>query len=129
LTLFGTSIFFFIATIAGVLGQGPLGYFSDQYDRRRVIVVTTFGSSAFALLSILTSNVPFQNVYYLDELAFKKIVFFFAVGLYSSLCFPLFSLNLAHTNDFVPKSTFETAGGGLHFLFGFGYSSGPILCS
>ena len=104
LSLFETSILLFIATIAGVFGQGPIGYFSDQYDRRRVIIVTTFGSSALALLSILTSNDPIQNIYYMDELAFKKIVFFIAVGLYSSLCLPLFSLNLAHTNDFVPKS-------------------------
>ena len=73
-----------------MFGQGPIGYFSDQYDRRRVIIVTTFGSSALALLSILTSNDPIQNIYYMDELAFKKIVFFIAVGLYSSLCLPLF---------------------------------------
>ncbi len=128
-TLFETSILLFIATIAGVLGQGPIGYFSDQYDRRRVIVVTTFGSSALALLSILTSNDPIQNIYYMDELAFKKIVFFIAVGLYSSLCLPLFSLNLAHTNDFVPKSKFVAAGGGLQLIFGVGAISGPILCS
>ncbi|WP_440614658.1 MFS transporter [Candidatus Pelagibacter sp. HIMB1748] len=129
LTLFETSILLFIATIAGVLSQGPIGYFSDQYDRRRVIIVTTFGSSALALLSILTSNDPIQNIYYMDELAFKKIVFFIAVGLYSSLCLPLFSLNLAHTNDFVPKSKFVAAGGGLQLIFGVGAISGPILCS
>ena len=129
LSLFETSILLFIATIAGVFGQGPIGYFSDQYDRRRVIIVTTFGSSALALLSILTSNDPIQNIYYMDELAFKKIVFFIAVGLYSSLCLPLFSLNLAHTNDFVPKSKFVAAGGGLQLIFGVGAISGPILCS
>ena len=65
----------------------------------------------------------------MDELAFKKIVFFIAVGLYSSLCLPLFSLNLAHTNDFVPKSKFVAAGGGLQLIFGVGAISGPILCS
>ena len=91
--------------------------------------MTTFGSSALALLSILTSNDPIQNIYYMDEFAFKKIVFFIAVGLYSSLCLPLFSLNLAHTNDFVPKSKFVAAGGGLQLIFGVGAISGPILCS
>ena len=49
--------------------------------------------------------------------------------MYSSLCLPLFSLNLAHTNDFVPKSKFVAAGGGLQFIFGVGAISGPILCS
>ena len=42
---------------------------------------------------------------------------------------PLFSLNLAHTNDFVPKEKFVAAGGGLQFIFGIGAISGPIICS
>ncbi len=128
-TLVETSILLFIATIAGVIGQGPIGYFSDTFDRRKVIVITTFGSSFLAFVSILTSNDPIQNIYYMDEFAFRKIIFFIAVGLYSSLCLPLFSLNLAHTNDFVPKSKFVAAGGGLQFIFGVGAISGPILCS
>ena len=128
-TLFETSILLFVATIAGVLGQGPIGYFSDIFDRRRVIVITTFGSSLLALIAILTSNHPIQNIYYMDEFAFRKIIFFIAVGLYTSLCLPLFSLNLAHTNDFVPKSKFVAAGGGLQLIFGVGAISGPILCA
>ena len=63
------------------------------------------------------------------NLHFRKIIFFIAVGLYTSLCLPLFSLNLAHTNDFVPKSKFVAAGGGLQLIFGVGAISGPILCS
>ncbi len=128
-SLVETSILLFIATIAGVIGQGPIGYFSDTYDRRKVIVITTFGSCFLAFISILTSNDPIQNIYYMDEFAFRKIIFFIAVGFYSSLCLPLFSLNLAHTNDFVPKSKFVAAGGGLQFIFGVGAISGPILCS
>ena len=62
-------------------------------------------------------------------LSFTKIFFFIAVGLYASLCLPLFSLNLAHTNDFVPKKQFVAAGGGLQLIFGIGAISGPILCS
>ena len=128
-TLLETSILLFISTIAGVIGQGPIGYFSDTFDRRKVIVITTFGSSILAFISILTSNDPIQNIYYLHGFSFKKVLFFIAVGLYSSLCLPLFSLNLAHTNDFVPKSKFVAAGGGLQFIFGIGAISGPILCS
>ena len=82
-----------------------------------------------AFIAILTSNDPIQNIYYMDEFAFRKIIFFIAVGLYTSLCLPLFSLNLAHTNDFVPKSKFVAAGGGLQLIFGVGAISGPILCA
>ncbi len=128
-TLLETSILLFIATISGVVGQGPIGYFSDIYDRRKVIVVTTFAGSALAFLSILSSNDPLQNTYYMDEFALKKILFFLFVGGYTSLCLPLFSLNLAHTNDFVPKEKFVAAGGGLQLIFGIGTISGPIICS
>ena len=48
---------------------------------------------------------------------------------YSGMMLPLFSLNLAHTNDFVPKEKFVAAGGGLQFIFGIGAISGPIICS
>ena len=58
-----------------------------------------------------------------------KIFFFIFIALYSSLCLPLFSLNLAHTNDFVPKEKFVAAGGGLQLIFGIGAIGGPIVCT
>jgi len=127
--LLETSILLFISTISGVLGQWPIGYFSDKYDRRIIIVITTFLAAILAFFSILTSNDPIENIYWLSELHYKKILFFIFVGIYTSLCLPLFSLNLAHTNDFVEKNQFVAAGGGLQLIFGFGAISGPILCS
>ena len=128
-SLFETSILLFISTISGVLGQWPIGFCSDKYDRRTVIVLTTFGAAILSFCSILTANDPIENIYWLKEFHFKKLPFFVFVGLYSSLCLPLFSLNLAHTNDYVPKEKFVAAGGGLQLIFGFGAISGPILCS
>ena len=128
-SLLETSILLFISTISGVLGQWPIGFFSDIYDRRLVIVLTTFGAAFLSFCSILTANDPIENIYWLKEFDFKKILFFIFVGLYSSLCLPLFSLNLAHTNDYVSKEKFVGAGGGLQLIFGFGAISGPILCS
>ena len=78
-----------------------------------------------AFFSILTSNDPLQNTYYMDEFALKNLLFFLFVGAYTSFCLPLFSLNLAHTNDFVPKEKFVAAGGGLQLIFGIGAISGP----
>ena len=88
-TLLETSILLFIATISGVIGQGPIGYFSDLYDRRKVIVITTLGGSALAFLSILSSSDPLQNTYYMNEFALKKLFFFYLLGpilLYACLC-------------------------------------------
>ena len=41
----------------------------------------------------------------------------------------MFSLILAHTNDFIPKEKFVAAGASLQFTFGLGAMSGPFLCS
>ena len=61
------------------------------------------------------------------ELPASKVLFFLTVGLYAGLCLPLFSLNLAHTNDFVPKEKFVAAGGGLQFIFGIGALIAPLI--
>ena len=42
---------------------------------------------------------------------------------------PLFSLNLALVNDYIPKEKFVAAGGGLNIIFGLGAIGGPIMCS
>ena len=62
-TLLETSILLFISTISGVLGQWPIGYISDKYDRRIIIVITTFLAAILAFFSILTSNDPIENMF------------------------------------------------------------------
>ena len=128
-TLFETSILLFMATIAGVIFQGPIGYFSDKYERRKVIVITTALGAMFAFIAIIFGGESLQNMYLSVRLSFSKIVFFISVGLYAGLALPLFSLNLAHTNDYVTKDKFVAAGGGIQLIFGIGAIIGPILCS
>ena len=128
-TVFEISILLFIITLSGVITQGPIGYLSDKYDRRLVIIMSTFLSAIFALLAIIVSGSSLENMYLASELGRSKFLFFLAVGFYSSLALPLFSLNLAHTNDFVPKEKFVAAGGGLQLIFGIGAIGGPIVCT
>jgi len=128
-TLFETSILLFMATIAGVIFQGPIGYFSDKYERRKVIVITTALGAMFAFIAIIFGGESLQNMYLSVRLSFSKIIFFISVGLYAGLALPLFSLNLAHTNDYVTKDKFVAAGGGIQLIFGIGAIIGPILCS
>ena len=118
-----------MATIAGVIFQGPIGYFSDKYERRKVIVITTLFGAMFAFIATIFGGESLQNMYLSVRLSFSKIVFFISVGLYAGLALPLFSLNLAHTNDYVTKDKFVAAGGGIQLIFGIGAIIGPILCS
>ena len=45
------------------------------------------------------------------------------------MCLPLFSLNLAYVNDFLPKEKFVSAGAGLQLIFGISAMFSPFLCS
>ena len=49
--------------------------------------------------------------------------------LFSFCSLPMFSLILAHTNDYIPKEKFVAAGASLQFTFGMGAMGGPFLCS
>ena len=59
----------------------------------------------------------------------SKLHFFIIITVYAGITLCIFSLNLAHTNDFVPKEKFVAAGGGLQFVFGLGAMGGPLFCS
>ena len=96
-----------------------------MYDRRLVIVVSTFGAAIFSLLAIYVS----RQMYLPEWLATSKTWFYIFLILFSFCSLPMFSLILAHTNDYIPKEKFVAAGAGLQFVFGFGAMSGPFLCS
>ena len=47
-TIFEISILLFIITISGALSQAPIGYISDKFDRRLIIIIASAGSAVFA---------------------------------------------------------------------------------
>ena len=124
-TIFEISVITFLLAISGAVAQFPVGKVSDYYDRRKVIVFSTFGAAIF---SILTLSVTGQ-MYLPDGLATSKTWFYIFFILFSFCSLPMFSLILAHTNDYITKDKFVAAGAGLQFTFGLGAISGPFLCS
>ena len=55
-TIFEISVVTFLLAVSGAISQFPIGKLSDIYDRRKVIVFSTFGASIFALLAILANS-------------------------------------------------------------------------
>ena len=55
-TILEISIVTFLLAISGAISQFPVGKISDIYDRRKVIVISTFGAAIFAILAILVSR-------------------------------------------------------------------------
>ena len=128
-TIFEISLLLFLITISGGLFQWPVGYYSDKTDRRKIIIVCTFFAALFCLLSILVSGTSLENMYLATNISADKIMFFIFVALYAGLSIPLFTLNLAYVNDYIPKEKFVAAGGGMQIIFGMGAMTGPFLCS
>ena len=124
-TILEISIVTFLLAISGAIAQFPIGKISDVYDRRKVIVLSTFGAATFALITIFVSG----QMYLPDGLATSKKWFYIFFILFSFCSLPMFSLILAHTNDYITKDKFVAAGAGLQFTFGLGAMSGPFLCS
>ena len=119
------SIVTFLLAISGSIAQLPVGKLSDIYDRRKVIIYSTFGAAIFSIITIIVS----RQMYLPDGLATSKTWFYIFFILFSFCSLPMFSLILAHTNDYISKDKFVAAGAGLQFAFGLGAMSGPFLCS
>ena len=128
-SIFEISLLLFLITVSGGIFQWPIGYYSDKSDRRIIIIFCTFFAALFSLLSIFASGTSLENMYLATSVGVDKIMFFIYVALYAGMAIPLFTLNLAYVNDYIPKEKFVAAGGGMQIIFGMGAMSGPILCS
>ena len=128
-SIFEISLLLFLITIAGALSQWPIGYLSDLYNRRNIIIITTLISAIFCALIFIVSQASLQLMYLATEWGSSKLMFFIFISVYAGASLSLFPLNIAHTNDFVPKEKFVAAGGGLNIVFGLGAMGGPIVCS
>lgn len=116
MTITGTAMFMSVAVIGGAVGQWPLGRLSDRMDRRRVIVATCLlGCAVGAALTLFGG---------LGRIGLLALVF----G-YGFMALPLYSLSVAHTNDFVGPGDFVEASSGLLMIYAAGAVVGPMLAS
>lgn len=107
------SIFMFTFVIGGALNQYLIGYLSDIYDRRLIILIVSFLAALFAVFAVIFN---YSFIYLL--------VFTFIFG---GLTVPLYSLAIAHTNDFLTKSEMVAASSGLLMVGGVGLTIGPVI--
>ena len=68
-------------------------------------------------------------MYLASSVGIDKIMFYLYVAIYAGMAIPLFTLNLAYVNDYIPKEKFVAAGGGMQIIFGLGAMTGPFICS
>ncbi|MBC6408432.1 MAG: MFS transporter [Rhodobacteraceae bacterium] len=104
----------FVATfyVGALVFQYPLGWLSDRTDRRTLIAGGAVVAACGALVGIFLSNVFVAQL--------------LAALLIGSMSGPLYSLLIAHINDFLDRDDMAAASGGMVFLNGLGAALGPI---
>ena len=113
LTIEQVSIFMFTFIIGGALNQYLIGYLSDRYDRRTVLVTVAFLASFFCILAVIFGT---------SFISLLIITFIFG-----GLTVPLYAIAIAHTNDFLNKKEMVAASAGLQLAGGAGLTVGPLL--
>lgn len=95
----------------GLVTQWPMGWMSDRMDRRRLIVGLCVAGFVASGLAALGPGYP---------------VLLLLAAVIGGSVNPLYSVLIAHTNDFLEPSDMASASGGMLFLNGVGAVGGPL---
>ena len=99
--------------VGGLLLQYPVGYLSDRMDRRKIMLwLSVIAALVLAMATIFA--LPFWAL----------LIVAAALG---GITYPMYSLLIAYTNDFLSKDQMAAASAGLIFLNGFGAIFGPLV--
>jgi len=110
------SFFMAVAILAAALTQLPIGRFSDRVDRRKVIALVCLLGAGGAVSAILLSDVSARG-------------FLVSVAAFGGLSLTLYSLSIAHANDYLTPEEMVGASSTLILVNGVGAFVGPLLVS
>lgn len=116
LNTFEISIFMVIVSTFGAVFQWPVGYLSDRIDRRVILVGITLIASGLSIFIVISSYL-------------SLIIFFILLAFYSGMSLPMYSLAIAHINDFLESDEIVSASATFGILVGIGAILGPIITS
>ncbi|AGT09592.1 MFS transporter [Paracoccus aminophilus] len=99
--------------LGGLVLQYPIGWLSDHGDRRVMVLgLAIFGTAVSALTIIFSPGIA------------GLLLAAAAIG---GVANPVYSLLLAHTNDFLDQKDMAATSAGLLFINGIGSMAGPII--
>jgi len=112
----GVAAFMAFGTLGGFLMAWPVGWLSDRFDRRFVIIgaALTATASLFTMMALVPEE-PSRWILYL------------CVAIFGGTIVPTYSVVMAHVNDAVGEGEFVAASGGLLIMQGAGAAAGPLL--
>ena len=133
LSLTGIALFMSAALIGGALAQLPLGRLSDRMDRRKVVVLACVLAVGLAVVLALIGDAhEGGRLFGLDDIGLVELAPAILIGLialFGASIYPIYSLCVAHTNDYVASEDFVEASSGLLLTWGIGAAIGPNLAA
>ena len=108
------SVFTAASIVGGTILVWPTGRLSDRFDRRLVVTgIALFGGVSAALSALFASGNPITGVV--------------AVAIVGGFSMPIYSLAVAHTNDYLSPRQMVAASSGLLLVNGLGGIAGPVV--
>jgi MFS family permease len=115
LPLVSVSIMMALPPMGVILSQYPIGWISDRFDRRTIIML-------LSVIAAVICAVTLAGGYYVSRLLLISLVTAFGV-----ISLPIYSLVVAHANDHLQKDQVLGASAKLVLMYGVGSIIGPIL--
>ncbi|QKV18389.1 MFS transporter [Oricola thermophila] len=116
LSITSVATFMSAGIFGGAILQYPLGYWSDKHDRRVVLMAASGGAVVAGLFLGFGAGVsPIAN--------------YAGIFLFGAFALPLYSLSVAHANDYAEPTQYVMVSAGLMFCFSAGAMVGPFVSS
>ncbi|MEA3511943.1 MAG: MFS transporter [Actinomycetota bacterium] len=108
-------VFMAASIVGGAASQYPLGYLSDRFPRRRVVLVTATAAVVLATVAAIVNP--------------AGLWLFVLAAAFGSLAFPMYALAVSMINDVMPPHQLVSAAAGIIFVYAIGSIVGPIAVS
>ena len=118
MSVLAISTFMSVALVGGLAMQWPIGWLSDRYDRRTVLLWVLIAIAIFCVVAFATSRASHAWVW-----------LFVCVGLFGGGAATVYPLALAHAFDYVERDQMVPASAGMLLAWALGATTGPNLAS
>ncbi|WEF25290.1 MFS transporter [Paracoccus sp. S3-43] len=107
------SVFVAASYAGGLVLQYPIGWISDRYDRRKLVLILAAAGAVTGVVVVAAQPGTLGLV--------------IAGALMGGIANPIYALLLAYTNDYLDHSDMAAASAGLLFIYGIGSMGGPVI--
>lgn len=114
LALVSVSIMMALPPIGVIFSQYPIGWVSDRFDRRTIILLLSILSTAVAAVTLFAGGL-------------NATVLIGLITIFGTISLPLYSLVMAHANDHLQKQEVLGTSAKMVMLYGIGSIMGPVL--